>query len=173
MKHPIRPLSLCGALLCTAMALMAFRPAPSSDISDLAWMAGCWKLESTSRIIEEQWMAPRGGMMLGNGRTVRQGRTAEFEQTRIEQRGDSVVFIAQPSGQASAAFTAKTVSRQEVVFENLAHDFPQRVIYRSGRDSLHASIEGMQNGSLVKVPFPMARVSCPGNPPAAAGVGSE
>ena len=161
-----------GAAACALVALASTR-APRADINDLVWMAGCWKLESASRIIEEQWMAPRGGMMLGMGRTVRQGRTAEFEQTRIEQRGDTVIFFAQPSGQTAAAFPAKVLSRQEVVFENTAHDFPQRVIYRNGRDSLHASIEGMQNGTLVTVPFPMLRVACAGNPAAGPGVGPE
>lgn len=169
----LRRIALAGLPVACVLVALAFTRAPRADINDLAWMAGCWKLESAGRIIEEQWMAPRGGMMLGMGRTVRQGRTAEFEQTRIEQHGDTVIFFAQPSGQSASSFPAKTLSRQEVVFENLSHDFPQRVIYRSGRDSLHASIEGMQNGTLVRVPFPMGRVACAGNPVAGRGVGPE
>jgi hypothetical protein len=33
-----------------------------------------------------------------------------------------------------------------VVFENKSHDFPQRTIYWPERDTLHARIEGEQNG---------------------------
>ncbi len=145
-----------------------------ADINDLAWMAGCWSLVRENRIVEEQWMAPRGGMMIGMSRTVRPGtRFTDFEATRIEQHGDTVIFYAQPSGQPASSFPAKVVSKQEVVFENLAHDFPQRVIYRNGGDSLHARIEGMNEGKLMEIPFPMARTACPGNPASKAGVGTE
>jgi hypothetical protein len=136
-------------------------------------MAGCWERVSGDRIVEEQWMAARGGMMMGMGRTVRAGKVVEFETTRIEQRGDSVIFFAQPSGQAASSFAAKVVSPMEVIFEDLTHDFPQRVIYRNGGDSLLASIEGMRDGTLRTVPFPMARAVCDGNRAGRTGVGPE
>jgi hypothetical protein len=36
----------------------------------------------------------------------------------------------------------------EATFENLAHDFPQRIIYRKCGDDLCARIEGMMDGRL-------------------------
>jgi hypothetical protein len=45
-----------------------------------------------------------------------------------------------------------------VTFENPAHDFPQRVIYKlTAPDKLGARIEGMRNGNLRGVDFPMTR----------------
>ena len=77
-------------------------------------------------------MAPGAGLMLGMGRTTNAaGDTlSEYEQTRIEQRGDRLVFTASPSGQATDSFTSIELTDSLVVFENKQHDFPQRVGYR-------------------------------------------
>ncbi len=47
------------------------------------------------------------------------------------------------------AFCAIELTDRRVVFENLQHDFPQRVMYWLEPDGrLHARIEGMQAGKL-------------------------
>ena len=51
-------------------------------------------------------------------------------------------------GRAPTAFRLVEVSGQRAVFENPGHDFPQRIIYRREGDTLHARIEGNQNGEL-------------------------
>jgi len=59
-----------------------------------------------------------------------------------------------------------------LIFENAAHDFPQRIIYRLNDDgSLLARIEGKRGGELKGVDFPMRRAPCPA--PAARGDGSR
>jgi hypothetical protein len=132
------------------------------------WMAGCWERTSGNRVVEEHWLAPRGGMMLGVGRTTRGDSVVEYEHTRIYARGDTLVFAATPSGQAPAEFRAVGPVGAEVRFENLAHDFPQRVIYRRrGADSLFARVEGTRGGQTRGFDFAYGRVSCPagGNAP--------
>jgi hypothetical protein len=48
------------------------------------------------------------------------------------------------------------------VFENAAHDFPQRVLYRrEAADRLVARIEGLRNGQPRGIDFPMQRMACP------------
>lgn len=45
---------------------------------------------------------------------------------------------------------------------NPAHDCPRRVIYESPDDAtLDARIEGLRNGQLRTIRFPMKRVACP------------
>ena len=132
-----------------------------APIDRLAWLAGCWERRTESSLTEEQWMAPRGGTMLGMGRVVRAGETVDFETMRIEARGDTLVFVAHPSGQAQAEFRAASVEDDGVVFENPAHDFPQRVIYRhAAGDSLHARIEGLRDGAERGIDFRMGRTQC-------------
>jgi hypothetical protein len=81
-------------------------------------------------------------------------RIAEDEDGRI-------AYIASPSGQATTTFSLLRVSDTEVVFENPAHDFPQRVIYRKlPEDGLLGRIEGTINGEDRHADFPMQKTHC-------------
>jgi len=153
------------ALVLVALALGVVSEAhAASRIAKLGWLAGCWQRAYGHRAVEEQWMAPRAGLMLGIGRTTNAaGDTLiEFEQTKIQERGNNLVFTASPSGQATDSFTATAVSDSSVTFENKAHDFPQRVGYTLKADgSLAAWIEGTQGGKPRHIDFPYTRVACP------------
>jgi len=154
-------------LLVLAVLVLGFVPevhAAPGKIGKLGWLAGCWKRTYGRRAVEEQWMAPRAGLMLGIGRTTNAaGDTLiEFEQTKIQQKGNDLVFTASPSGQSTDSFTAIAVSDSSVTFENKGHDFPQRVGYTIKADgSLAAWIEGMQGGRTRHVDFPYTRATCP------------
>jgi len=127
-----------------------------SDISELSWIAGDWQNALGGRAqIEEHWTQPAGGSMLGMSRTVAGGKTAEFEFLRIEQREDGIFYIAQPKGRCPATdFKLTRASAQEAVFENPAHDFPKRIIYRkTADDALTASIDGGEGTKSMTVAF--------------------
>ena len=147
-----------------SFGLVAEAHAASSKIVKLGWLAGCWKRAYGKRAVEEVWMAPRAGLMLGVGRTTNAaGDTLiEYEQTKIQQLGNDLVFTASPSAQATDSFTAIAVSDSSVTFENKKHDFPQRVGYTLRADgSLAAWIEGTQGGKSRHVDFPYTRATCP------------
>ena len=130
-------------------------------MNDLAWLAGCWRSDDGERQITEQWMKPAGKMMLGMSHTVANGQTREYEFMRImqEENGD-IFFVAQPSGQKETRFKLMVVSEREARFENPAHDFPQRIIYRRDGDSLVGRIEGVSKGKERAIDFPMTRADC-------------
>jgi hypothetical protein len=99
--------------------------------------------------------------MLGTGRTVRDGRTTEYEFVVLKEQDGRLAYEAHPSQQAGAVFLSREVTEARVVFENPDHDFPQRVGYeKQGADSLLAWIEGSQNGRTRRVDFPYRRVAC-------------
>lgn len=146
------------------LGLLAEAHAASGKIAKLGWLAGCWKRAYGRRAVEEHWMAPRAGLMLGIGRTTNAaGDTLiQYEQTKIQQHGNALVFTAAPSAQATDSFTAIAVSDSSVTFENKKHDFPQRVGYTLKADgSLAAWIEGTQGGKTRHVDFPYTRTTCP------------
>ena len=129
-----------------------------------SWLAGCWEQRTSALTVEEHWMAPRGGMMLGMGRTTRGDVVIEYERMRIYVRGDSVVYHAQPSGHLETEFVSPGATNDAVRFTNPAHDFPQHVIYRrAGTDSLIARIEGTANGRARGIDFGYRRTPCPGS----------
>jgi len=138
--------------------------APPTGVQRLAWLQGCWETSAAAdQSVEEHWMAPRGGTMIGTSRTVRGGATVEYEFVMIRERGEQLVYVAHPSGQPSAEFVAGTVTDSRAVFENPAHDFPQRIGYERSGTSLNAWIEGTRNGEPRRIAFPYHRVSCPGH----------
>lgn len=137
--------------------------AQSSTLDSLGWMAGCWERVTATRVVEEQWMAPRGSVMLGNSRTTQGGRTIAYEQMRLTAANGKVIFTAQPSGQPAADFEGTTVSGSLLLLSNEKHDFPQRIIYRrNGADRIDARIEGTMNGQPRGIDFKYSRVKCPG-----------
>src|SRR5262245_43469021 len=135
----------------------------TATINDAAFISGCWRLESNGRTIDEQWLAPLGGSLLGVSRTVAGGKTVEYEFLQIRETPDGLAYIARPSGQAEATFRVLSKTADEVAFENPTHDFPQRIRYRRvGTNTLNARIEGMMNGQLRGIDFPYTRVVCAG-----------
>jgi len=131
---------------------------PAPKITKLAWLSGDWQTTPRGRArIEEHWTVPAGGTMIGMGRTVVGDKTAEFEFLRIEQRGDDIYYVANPNANCPQTdFKLTRLAGQEVIFENPAHDYPKRVMYRKNSDgSLVASIdagEGTKSQSFSYVP---------------------
>jgi hypothetical protein len=148
-------------LFAIALSIQSPPSAMSVSIDRVAWLHGCWEQIGAQRIVEEQWMAPRGGSMLGMSRTVRDGRLLEYESVMIREDGGALVYDARPAGQPPASFRANDVSSDAVVFENAQHDFPQRVGYRrDGADRITAWIEGTSDGRMRRTEFPYRRARC-------------
>jgi Domain of unknown function (DUF6265) len=145
-------------LFFIALAAPAGAQAPPMSLDRLSWLGGCWAQARPDGLTEEHWMKPSGGTMLGMSRAVRDGRTTEFEFLQIREVAGKLAYVAKPSGQAEATFPMKALSDKEVVFEDPAHDFPQRIIYRrEADDSMTARIEGTTNGKTRGLDYPFKR----------------
>ena len=108
-------------------------------------------------------MAPRGGAMIGTGRTVRGDSLTEYELIVLRETDAGLAYEAHPSGQSTATFVAVEATDSSIVFANPTHDFPQRVGYRrASADSLVAWIEGERNGRTRRIEFAYRRVRCAG-----------
>ena len=153
----LKPAIVLAIAVVTLGGVGAQAPA---GIARVAWLQGCWAISTGERVVEEQWMAPRGGTMLGMARTVRAGKLVNYETTLIREQGEALAYQAHPSGQPSATFVSSSVTESTVVFENPAHDFPQRVGYERKGDSLLAWISGSQNGKTRRIDYPYVRVAC-------------
>jgi len=169
----IRPLCKIAAVVAAgASAAFAQTPPantalPVDSVAALSWLNGCWGGKVNQRDFREQWMPLRGNTMLGVGSVEFEGKLASYEYMRIEARPDGVFYVALPSGQKEAAFKLVSATRNEAeshttfVFENPAHDFPQRILYRRGTEGwLYASIEGKTGGKDQQVTYPFRRIDC-------------
>ena len=137
--------------------------AAKPSLADLGWLSGCWDMTNAEKNLQisEQWMKPAGGMMIGAGRTIKAGKTMDYEFIRIVEEADGIFYVAKPTANKDETrFKLSKASASEVVFENLAHDFPQRILYKRDGEKLHARIEGTRDGKIRGVDFPYTRIKC-------------
>lgn len=138
-------LSACAAGSARLESTAAPSPTPkiAANIEAVAWIHGVWVQQSGSQRVEEFWTPPAGGMLLAATRMLDGDKLLFFEHLRIEERDGSLVFVALPRGRPGAEFSLARIGEREALFENLANDFPQRILYRLESDgSLFARIEG-------------------------------
>ena len=138
-----------GAAL--ALLLMGQAAPPAATVGDLAWMSGRWESAQSGRWTEESWSAPRGGVMLGYSRSGRGEALREFEFLRLQASEDGVpVYFAQPGGRPPVPFRLTARARTSATFENPAHDFPQRIVYRREGDTMVATISALDGSNAVR-----------------------
>ena len=138
---------MASLVLALLLALPA-AAAPEPSLSDLEWLAGSWAGHQGETEMEEHWTTPAGGMMVGMHRDLRPDGSAFFEFLRIVETDEGIAYLAMPAGRnPPTSFPLLAMEHQKVVFENPAHDFPQRILYwLDDADVLHARIEGTEDG---------------------------
>lgn len=159
-KPSLAWVALVASLSLCLLASSGAQQEPKPTVAALAWISGCWENTRGKRYNEEHWMKAAGNNMLGMSRTLNDGRAVEYEFLRIHEDKGDIYYTAKPSGQAEASFKLISWKANEVVFENPAHDFPQRIIYRRNGDTLQARIEGKMNGQERGIDFPFTRAKC-------------
>lgn len=146
-------------LLSTAL----FAQEPGFKIENLAWISGCWTSENKDKnsSVSEFWTQPAGQSMLGVGRTIKNGKTVDYEYLRIIQDDKGIFYIAKPKANAEETpFKLTKMTGNEAVFENPAHDFPQKIIYRIEGTNLFARVEGNNKGKFIGFDFSMRKAKC-------------
>jgi hypothetical protein len=134
---------------CIPLLLFLLSPlcAQQQQIDRLGWLAGSWQgIEDEGS--EEHWTAPGGGILLGLHRDTK-GDRVFFEYLRIEQRGDSVFYVASPMARKETAFLLVASDSGFARFENPEHDYPVRIEYElTGEEEITARISGVNGRDL-------------------------
>lgn len=153
------PLALVVAMTASGHADEAV-PQVSHQLEELSWLVGHWSGPLGDSTMEELWMAPSGGLMLGLNRTVGPDSTA-FEYLRIEARDDgSIVYLPAPGGEPAAPFTLTELRPAYAAFANPDNDFPTLITYTLGDDgvTLTATISAERDGEPHALSFEWTRV---------------
>lgn len=177
---------IAGALACAptgSVAQPATAPSPGAPAStpaaptaagadplaDFAWLDGCWVGNVNQRDFREQWMPPRGGLVLGMSQMVMGGKTTSYDYLRIETRPDGVYYVAVPSDGKEESFrfmgmttdTSNDRNDRLYTFENPALEFPRRIVYRHAPGGwIYAQVDGKVNGADRQVIYPMRKIDC-------------
>lgn len=117
----------------------------SATIASISWLAGDWVGVVGGNDVEERWMAPAGGAMIGTSRSTRGNPASmvEFEYLCIAQRHGGLVYTAMPNGGGATDFLLTKISADSATFENPDHDFPRAITYTKRADGgVDATISG-------------------------------
>lgn len=142
-------------MVAAALLLALPATARAGELPD--WLTGEWLQVRDDRWTEEVWTLPRGGVMIGVGRTGRGGVLRSWEVMRIVRAADgSLAFHGAPEGGTATIFPAIAEGVRDISFANPDHDYPQRIRYwREGRLLMAetAKMDGSQTQSWTYAPM--------------------
>lgn len=142
--------TLLMTVLLSALLGEVQAQAPRDAVVQLSWLEGRWEGVTDGISMEEQWTSVRGGALLGLHRDVKDGRMLSFEFLRIQATAEGTFYYGSPRSKPPVPFKLKELGERRAVFENLQHDFPQRILYwLDAAGAMHARIEGPQAGKTV------------------------
>jgi hypothetical protein len=128
---------------------------------DLQFIIGTWKIEAGAEM--EKWEFVGEKELRGKGFVVNGRDTILKEVIQLVYNDSGIHYIVKVKGQnnnESTTFSLVNTQKATFVFENKAHDFPQRINYRKISDTLiMAWIEGEKNGEKKKMEFPMKKTN--------------
>ena len=153
-----RLVHLAGIAMLTGLLLCGCSPEkPAEEANDaagdtrfaqLTWIAGEWQREANGKIYRESWEIAHVLQLNGRAYKIVDGDTTVTELLSLEQIGADIFYIPiVPHNPGPVKFKLVRVDESKAVFENMAHDYPNRIIYRRQEDGgLHARIEGKTVG---------------------------
>lgn len=151
-----------GVLIHLVPTPVVAQEAPAGGLP--AFMSGCWAQPAPEgNGLREIYSTPAANMMTGLSQFWRGGNIVDFEFSRIDSSAEGPLLTPHPSGVRSVTFSPVRIEATRIVWENLEHDFPQRIIYhRVASDTLVARIEGGSGADAQALEWRMARMACPG-----------
>lgn len=152
-------------LFISAIALMvlsAWIMKQRNGIAAAEWLIGTWEYKTTKGSIYETWCIANHKAFCGKSYSLKEKDTIVFETIQLiteKERLFYIPIVINQNGGLPVRFAAKTISENQLIFENLQHDFPQTISYtRITADSLVAEIWGTKNGQESKQIFAMKRL---------------
>ena len=140
-------LSLSAELVAAALLSGA---APAQRIENLNWLAGDWETSPSQQWTEEHWNVPRARATLGTSRSGSGTTMREYEFLRITHDTDGgLTYWGSPGGKTPVPFRLVRSGPMLAVFENPAHDYPQRITYRRTGSKLVATISDIDGGKAM------------------------
>ena len=141
---------------------------PHSETNDekgkvrkFSWLNGTWTNISAEGSLYEIWRPESDSTLEGISFMTSNNDTVFSEKMRIEFSNNECCYIPVVKNQNDGKpVIFKLISEIDgkYVFENPEHDFPQRIVYSNATtDSLHAWIDGMQNGKFREEHFYFVR----------------
>lgn len=139
---------LSGSIILSSIFLLsACSNTEETEVNSLKWMLGKWQSSTEEGILYEEWKKVNDSTYSGHAYAITpEGDTTFSETAEITKINGAITYSVTVNEESTTDFAL--VDNQDIaVFENVDHDFPQRIIYQKlAKDSLFARIEGTVDG---------------------------
>lgn len=130
-------------------------------LDKMNWLVGSWEQKLPDGILTEAWKKVNDSTYTSENYFVKDRDTIHSESIVLTQKKEELLYIPTVIGQNNnEPVTFKLTSDTENVFtfENLVHDYPQKITYKKVNESnMLASISGKQQGKDTSESYTMTK----------------
>nr|WP_309755866.1 DUF6265 family protein [Flavobacterium sp.] len=126
------------------------------------WILGNWESKSDEGTLTESWSKVNDSTFQATSYFIKEKDTIHFETITLQQKDDVLTYSATVLGQnddKAVAFKQTNETPKQLTFENLKHDYPQKITYTHKTTvDLAVKISGIQQGKPTSEEFIMKKI---------------
>ena len=153
--------AFCFASLLTIMSCKSKPDDKFEKLEKLDWLLGTWEQILPDGTLIESWTKENDSTFLGKNLFINEKDTIHAESIVLTQKNDKLLYIPIVNGQNNdepTTFTLTSDTENIFCFENLAHDYPQKITYKKlSSKRLIATISGQQQGKMKQESYSMSK----------------
>jgi Domain of unknown function (DUF6265) len=155
----MRPLFLISLL--SLMLFSCTTRSKNEKIKASEWLLGEWVNQSKEGIVSENWSQPNDSTLVAGSFFIKEKDTLHFENIALTEKDGELLYETTIQGQNDdkpIVFPLLSETENELVFENLTNDYPQKIKYqRNSKSAITISISGKQANKVVSEQFKMTK----------------
>jgi len=127
------------------------------------WLIGDWKNQSEEGILNETWSKPNDSTLVAGSFFIKEKDTLHFENIALKEKEGELIYETIIKGQNNdkpILFPLLSETENELVFENLKNDYPQKIKYQhNSKTAITISISGNLAKKAVSEQFKMTKTN--------------
>lgn len=132
------------------------------DFKQTEWIVGNWENKTSNGKSIESWQNLNDSTLVGKSMLIKDKDSILLENILIIQRNKELYYIPSVVNQNEGKpieFKLTQALNNMLIFENPAHDFPQKIVYKKiSGDSIVAEVSGISSGKERSIKFPMKKI---------------
>ena len=129
------------------------------SLNDFDFLLGKWETDFGKFKYYEEW-EKENDKLIGQGYRIKEGKRFDGEKLVLINIYGYISYIATVDKQQPVLFALVESISNKYVFENIEHDFPQRVIYNFiNENSIKVFVEGEMNGNIERDEYNLTRIN--------------
>ena len=149
-------------LLTSLLFISCQKSKEATKIVDADWILGNWESKSAEGTLTESWSKVNDSTFQATSYFIKEKDTIHFETISLQQKGEFHTYAASVKGQnndKAVQFTQTNKAPKQLSFENLKHDYPQKISYtQKNASNLLVEISGIQQGKTSSEQFLMVKM---------------